>query len=185
MSLEVPRPLQKFGIYLMEKARRTEAVKLLPSLLESQWWDPTQLELLQNKRLADLGKFCRQEVPYYQELFDRLGVVPEQRLTPDSLTALPLMDKETIRDADSKLHSKSWQNWQPRRKSTSGSTGIPLNYYLDRPSHSYQWAHLWRGWQQIGYSPGDQYATLSGGSLVPEKVDLKQKIYLALSGAIH
>ncbi len=185
MTFEVPPPLRAFGIRLMEFARRTDAVSLLPELLASQWWELSRLEQLQQEKLGSLGRFCWDEVPFYRELFGDCGLAPQQALTDAALQRLPVLDKDVIRGAGSRLYSRSWRRWQPRRKSTSGSTGRPLNYYLDRPSHTYQWAHLWRGWQQVGYRPGDLYATLSGGSLVPEKVDLKQKIYLALSGALH
>lgn len=182
MAIEIPSLIRKPAIRLVDRARRTDALKLLPGLLESQWWEPAKLELLQRARLAELGRFCVEEVPYYRDLFAKTGL---GELTPESLEKLPLMSKEIIRREGKALRSNSFDRWQPRPKSTSGSTGMPLNYFLDRPSHSFQWAQLWRGWEQMGYLPGDLYATLSGGSLLPEKVDLKQKIYLALSRAIH
>ena len=185
MAIELPHPLRPMGIRLMEKLRRTHALKLLPQLLESEKWSLAELELLQIRRLRELGEFCRHEVDWYQEKFSRAGIDDGTPVTPQTLEQFPLLRKETIREAGDRLKSASFTKWKPRAKSTSGSTGIPLNYYLDRPSHSYQWGHLWRGWHQVGFTPGDLYATLSGGSLVPEKVDFKQRIYLLLSGAIH
>jgi len=182
MPIDIPRILRRPAIRVVDGARRTDALRLLPELLESQWWTPEKLAALQAERLAALGRFCADEVPYYRELFENLGV---KELTSEALESLPLMSKDIVRREGRRLQSRSFEAWQPRAKSTSGSTGMPLNYYLDRPSHSSQWAQLWRGWAQAGYRPGDLYATLSGGSLVPEKVDLKQRIYLALSGAIH
>ena len=185
MSFLVPGPFRGAAIRLVDVLRKTDALDLLPGLLESQWWDRGRLEALQRERLAELGRFCRDEVPYYGDLFEASGLGDGDELTPESLTALPLTDKDVIRAQGARLRARSFDRWQPRAKSTSGSTGAPLNYYLDRPSHSMQWAHLWRGWDQAGYAPGDVYATLSGGSLLPEKVGLKQAVYLALSGALH
>jgi len=185
MLVELLPFLRRPGIHLMERARRTEALGLLPRLLSSQWWDTGRLINLQKQRLTQLLKFCETNVPYYHDQFARLGTEPDYANPAAVLASLPILTKEAIRAAGSSLQSASFTRWQPRPKSTSGSTGIPLNYYLDRMSHSYQWGHLWRGWHQVGYQPGDPYATLSGGSLVPEKVDLKQRIYLILSGALH
>ncbi len=179
MFLELPAFLRKPGIRAMEILRKTDAACLLPDLLESELWPLDRLEALQAERLSALGRFCQEEVPYYHDFLEGL------RLDPENLTRLPLMTKDIIRLEGSRLQSRSFTSWQPRAKSTSGSTGQPLNYFLDRPSHSYQWGHLWRGWHQVGYQPGDLYATLSGGSLVPEKVDFKQKVYLALNRALH
>ncbi len=185
MTAESQPLLRRAGIHLMERARRTHALRLLPQLLASQWWDPERLSLLQRERLRALMRFCRDEVPFYRESFQRCALDPEAVRPEEQLLRLPVLGKNQVRASGDDLHAASFRRWQPRLKSTSGSTGVPLNYYLDRPSHSYQWGHLWRGWHQAGYRPGDQYATLSGGSLVPEKVDLKQKVYLFLSGAVH
>jgi len=185
MTTELPPWFRHAGIRLMERARRTHALRLLPPLLTSQWWEPERLSLLQRERLLALLRFCRDEVPFYRESFHRCALDPEAEHPEEQLLRLPVLSKKQVRAAGDTLHAASFRRWQPRLKSTSGSTGVPLNYYLDRPSHSYQWGHLWRGWHQAGYRPGDRYATLSGGSLVPERVDLKQKVYLFLSGAVH
>ena len=184
MALEFRSAWRRAAIRIVDAARRTDALKLLPGLQESQWRSPAELAALQAERLAELGRFCLAEVSAYREPFHDLGIAAEG-LTPETLARLPLMTKERARVLGNALRSRSFRRWQPRPKATSGSTGMPFNYYLDRPSHSYQWAHLWRGWSQVGYRPGDPYVTLSGGSLVPEKVDLKQRLYLALSGAVH
>jgi len=181
----IPSLLQNSAIRLMELIRRTHAREILPGLLDSQYLSLDELEKQQSTNLAQLSAFCLAEVPYYQELLAAADISQSQPLTHQNLSRLPLMTKDLIRDHGEQLKAKSFSSWQPRPKSTSGSTGQPLNYFLDRPSHSFQWAHLWRGWEQTGFKPGQPYATLSGGSLIPEKVDFKQKVYLALNNALH
>jgi len=185
VPIEPRATLQRLGIRLMERARRTDALALLPGLEASQWWDPARLEALQALRLRELLAFCRTEVPWYRDLFARVNLDATADGAASALARLPVLTKEAIRAAGASFHSTRFAQLQPRSKSTSGSTGVPLNYHLDRESHSSLWAQIWRAWSQTGYRPGDRYATLSGGSLVPEKVDLKQRVYLALSGALH
>jgi len=49
--------------------------------------------------------------------------------------------------------------------STSGSTGEPFRYCLDRKSVGIARAALWRGWGYAGYGFGDKVAVLAGLSL--------------------
>lgn len=185
MPVESPPMLRKLGIRLMEVVRRTDALDLLPELLASQWWSTDQLRDLQRQRLRELLGFCADEVPYYTELFDRLDFDPRRGDPLETLSRLPVLDKHDIREAGTALRSRSFPRLQPRPKATSGSTGTPLSYHLDRLSHGYLWAQIWRAWNQAGYRPGDRFATLSGGSLVPDKVNLKERVYLALNAAIY
>ncbi len=185
MANEPRAALQRLGIRVMERARRTDALALLPGLEASQWWDPARLQALQALRLRELLAFCGAEVPHYRDLFARTGFATAADPAADALARLPVLTKEAIRAAGDSLRSARFAQLQPRAKSTSGSTGVPLSYFLDRESHSYLWAQIWRAWAQTGYRPGDRYATLSGGSLVPDHVSLQQRVYLALSGALH
>jgi len=177
--------LRRLGIRLMERVRRTDALALLPELEASQWLTREVLAQRQLDLLRRHLAYCGQQVPFYANLFDELGFDPEAVASPGDLARLPVLDKPTITAAGDRLHSREMPRLQSRHKSTSGSTGVPLNYYLDRRSHSYLWAQIWRAWGQVGYTPGDLYATLSGGSLLPREVDLKQRIYLLLSGCVH
>lgn len=182
---ELPLPLRRAGVRAMEAFRKSDALALLPSLLESQWWDADRLRERQLRDLRDHLEFCRDEVPFYRDLFSALGFHPAEVRSAGDLDRLPLMTKQTIHEAGDRLHARSFGARQPRAKRTSGSTGMPLNYFLDRPSHSYLWANIWRGWAQAGYRPGDLYATLSGGALTPNVVDFKQRVYQLASGAVQ
>lgn len=185
MPLDAGPFLGLMGIRLMEVFRSTEALRILPSLQESQYWDHERLRSLQGERLQQLARHCAETVPYYRRLFKQLGYAPEDFRDVSDVARLPVLTKSDIRAAGDDLRSSLFNRLQPRRKSTSGSSGVPLNYYLDRTSHSYLWAQIWRAWSQAGYRPGDHYATLSGGALLPEKVDFRQRVYQALSGAVH
>jgi len=177
--------LRYFGISLMEKLRKTEGQKYLTTLEKSQWQSLQELEAIQLENLKSHLQWCKANVPYWASLFDKYKFNPDTFGSFEQLQQLPLIDKDTIRDVGDDLMPTDGIERQRRLKGTSGSTGKPLNYYLDRKSHSYLWGHIWRAWSQTEYRPGDLYATLSGGSLLPEKVDFKQRIYLLLSGCLH
>jgi phenylacetate-CoA ligase len=180
-----PGVLRRAGVRLMERVRRTDGLSLLPDLERSQWRAPDEIRATQRAALRDHLRHCRDHVPHYGRLFAERGFDPDAVTSVADLAALPLLDKPAIIAAGADLHADVLPALQPRPKSTSGSTGRPLNYFLDRCSHSYLWAQIWRAWGQTGYRPGDLYATLSGGALLPRQVDLKQRVYLWLSGCVH
>lgn len=181
----LPTGLRRLGIGLMERARRTDALSLLPQLEASQWLTHEQLLKQQVGDLREHLLYCRDHIPFYAPYFAKHGFDPAAVRSVTDLGTLPLMDKMVIREAGAALLAADRAERGARPKQTSGSTGIPLNYFLDHRSHSYLWAHIWRAWAVTGYRPGDLYATLSGGSLLPEKVDLKQRVYLILSACVH
>ncbi len=169
----------------MEVLRKTEGMSNLSDLEKSQWHSYNQLEELQIKNLREHFIWCEKNVPFWQEKFAEKGFNADRFSSTDQLQQLPLMDKSMIREAGDALFPTDGLDRQRRPKCTSGSTGIPLNYYLDRKSHSFLWGHIWRAWGQTGYKPGDLYATLSGGSLLPGNFDFKQGKYFFLCGWLH
>ena len=122
---------------MMEVLRKTEGMSNLQDLEKSQWHSYNQLEELQINNLREHFMWCEKNVPFWQKQFAESGFKPDQFFSIDQLQQLPLMDKSIIREAEDMLFPTDGLDRQRRPKCTSGSTGIPLNYYLDRKSHSY------------------------------------------------
>ncbi len=59
--------------------------------------DQEELLNLQQERLQKVTKHVYDNVPYYQQVFDKLGAKPEDFKSMDSLKQLPLTDKEVLR----------------------------------------------------------------------------------------
>ncbi|MCP4549105.1 MAG: phenylacetate--CoA ligase family protein [bacterium] len=177
--------LGKFGVRLVDCFRKTDSIREYPLVDQSQWLSHDELKGRQWQAVQDLIRHAVAKVPYYKRIFGELGLSAEDIQTPADLERLPVLTKEIIRREGKAMMADDFDTWQPRPKATSGSTGVPLKYFIDRRSHSYHWAFIWRAWNQVGFRPGDAWTTLSGGALVPAEVDFKQRTYLWLNGAIH
>ncbi len=177
--------LGKLGVRLVDLFRRTDSLKNWPAIEASQWLSRDELREQQWEQLRRMVKHASTKVPYYRRIFAELGMSHEDIRQPADLVHLPRLTKEIIRHEGDAMLAEDFAHWQPRAKATSGSTGTPLRYWIDRGSHGLHWAFIWRAWQQSGFKPGDRWATLSGGALVPAHVDLRQKTYLWLNGALH
>ena len=145
----------------MEFFKGTKIQKYLRWLEKTQWWKPKELEELQNKKLRALVKHAYENVPYYHRLFRRIGLKPEDIKTKEDLTKLPILTKDTIRKNLSQLLAKNIPKFKLMEMHSSGSTGEPLKYYIDKESYSYGWAQTFRCWGWAGYKIGDPYIKVS------------------------
>lgn len=177
--------LGRLGVRVVDVCRRTDSLRLWPEIEASQWRSPDELAARQWRDLRHLLAHAAAKVPYYRRLFADLGLEPDDVRGPEDLARIPRLTKEIIRREGDAMLAEDFKRHQPRPKATSGSTGTPLSYWIDRRSHGLHWAFIWRAWHQSGFEPGDRWATLSGGALVPAHVDFRQKTYLWLNGALH
>jgi len=95
-------------------------------------WPAPKLEELRRRKLAALLHYCYKRIPYYRELFDRIGARPEDFAGPEDLVRFPLLDKQTLRDrrdefVDPAADRREWIEYR-----SSGSTGIPLTLWYTR-----------------------------------------------------
>ena len=130
-------------------------------LEKSQWWTYEKLQDYQNKKLQNLVTYSYNNVPYYHRIFKEIGIHPTDIKTSNDLENIPILTKEIVR--------KNFSDMMPKNQSlkslilgqSSGSTGEPFKYYLDKNSYSCLWANHYRGWKWTGYDFGDSYVKLS------------------------
>lgn len=140
-----------------DKLLGTRIIPILKEEMEKQWWPPKKIQEEQNMRLQKLINHSYKNVPYWRSLFDSLRLKPDHIQTKDDLQKLPILTKKTIReDIDSMLA----QNFPKKRfieQHSSGSTGEPLKYYLDKECISWWVASMMRFWRWAGYDFGKKW----------------------------
>jgi len=137
--------------------------KHLDFLQKSQWWSKSDLKEYQNEKLIALIKHAYENVPYYNELFRKLKLHPNDIGNTDDLKKLPILTKEDIRDnfKNGKIIAQNIPKKELILSGSSGSTGEPLQYYITRNAHSFSIACGIRGWYWMGYRLGDKYVKIS------------------------
>ena len=142
---------------LQEFAKGKNTLALLAGLEKSQWFSSKELESLQLERLRKLLSFACLEIPYYRDLFQTNGIVPDRIRSLADLARIPPLDKEIVR--------KNFDTLQPRRlprgtqkMSTGGSTGSPVTVLVDRERaaftdaarmRAHRWHHAAMGEREI------------------------------------
>ena len=159
------RAIAKYLFYSIEYLRREYVYKRLKELERNQYLPKVEILNIQRERLFKLLEFVLRNNPYYREKYRWFDPI-------DSFSKLPILSKEELRENYKKIISKKTK--APfNLVETSGSTGLPLQFYRDRKIFSYTLASLYRGHRWWGLDVGFKEAMLWG---VPISYTNKLKI---------
>lgn len=161
--------------------RRRHTLAYLAQYERDQWLAPEQLAALQWQRLKRLLQHCHREVPYYQQRWRALGIVPEDIRTLADYAQLPVLTKADIRANFEALQANPWRG-RLLFKATGGSTGEPMRFGYTRESNDRRNAVMWRGYGWAGSRMGRRTLFLWGGAVGdPTRAhQFKDRLYNAL-----
>jgi len=175
--MRFPQSFYPYISRLVDRMRGTHAEEAYQLLLRSQWMKAENIRKLQMEKLRKLIVHASRSVPYYRDLFRKIGMVPEDIRKIEDLNRIPILTKHIIRqrfsDLTIDLHSVKGVSIY----STNGSTGKPLQFYKDSSTKSMSIAAQRRSWEWAGYTVGDRVATIWGNRVfIAETRRLKRKI---------
>jgi len=171
-----------FPITQMRHPRNENVYAHLRMLRKTQWWTYSRLEQLQQKKLRALLKHAYENVPYYHKVFRELGLKPEDIKTANDLIKLPFLTKENVQNNIDKLVAKNYNKQKLIPYSTGGSTGEPMNFFVDKTVLSWNAAAAYREWSWAGYNIGDKIAYLWGA---PQDLSRNAELKARLVNLMH
>jgi phenylacetate-CoA ligase len=139
----------------------------IKELEQTQWWSAPQLRELQDSRLRVLIRHAYENVPYYRRIFDERKLKPSDIATADHIYKLPILRKQDVRRYFSQLQARNIPKSHVTTGRTGGSTGIPLQFSLDKKRIIFDHALIHRHWSWAGFRPGDLMVLLRGVPLIP------------------
>ena len=148
---------------LHERLKGHATVRVRRELETSQWWPGECLANLQLERLRALVRTAGEHVPYYRELFRRIGFDPRDMAALTDLQRLPFLTKETIRSNLEAL--KSGRALGLARFNTGGSTGAPMVFFIGKERVSHDVAAKWRATRWWGVDIGDPEIVVWGSPI--------------------
>lgn len=159
---------------LHELLKKHDTVSIFKQLEKTQWQSSLQLKAAQEQRLQSFIARIVAEVPYYRELFKKLGLSATDIKNVADLTKLPLLDKAIIRANSEQLKHPAAQRVRPF--TTGGSSGTPLTFLLGNERISHDVAEKWRATRWWGVDIGDKEVVAWGSPIELNKQD-KVKIW--------
>ena len=148
---------------LQERLKSHTTVSVRRRMEQTQWWPPERLAALQLSRLRALLLEAGRSVPYYRDLFARLGFDGRAVQGVADLQALPLLDKSTIRAQTESLKHVHAEGLA--RFNTGGSSGQPLVFFIGRERVSHDVAAKWRATRWWGVDIGDPEIVVWGSPI--------------------
>ena len=147
---------------LVAVRRGSRHLAYLRRLDESQFASPATIAARQLVALRAQLAHAYATVPYYRQAWAAAGVHPDDVRSLADLAHFPVLTKATIRAQGPALLSEAGDRRTWRRKTTSGSTGVPLAIYLDEPAAQWKTACTIRADQWSGYRLGQRVAKVWG-----------------------
>jgi len=161
-----------------------EFAKYYKWLMKTQWFSFEELKEIQNRRLHIIIDHAYKNVPYYKRIFNERKLKPMDIQTVEDLKLLPILTKGDIRNHFNDLIAKNFKKYKPILSHTSGSTGQPLEYYIDKNLFALIRATVWRHWQWCGVKYREVIAVFRG-TLINEFGKKQQYYYKTEGNQIH
>ena len=140
-------------------------------------WSKEQVVAWQNERLQALVKHVYEHTIYYRELFDNLGLKPEDIQCAEDLRKLPIITKEIAVVNYDKIVPDNIQSFPHRKRKTGGTTGEPMHYLMDENNWGYTSAAKIYSWKTTSYQYGDKFVAMGSASLFAKKPSLPRRIF--------
>lgn len=136
-------------------------------ILVSQWWSPNKLkEETFNKQKAIIN-FAYKNIQFYRRLFNETGFNPKVIKNPEDLSLMPFITKQDLQNNFLEFLSDEIDLKQAHISHTSGSSGMPLKFYITNFVDEIEYAYLWRHWNWANFHHGDK-AVVIRGLKIPE-----------------
>lgn len=153
----------KLRFYFIDILRGTDVLRQLSLLQRQQYLSKGELQDIVISKMKILIDNARSSVPYYKQ-FEHSPTFPE-------------LTKDIIRRQTNDFISQSYKG-KLIKKTTGGSTGIPLMYYTTPQAQSFMWAGIIHAWKIVGYELGDKVAFITGTALA--KKDWRHQVFYRL-----
>jgi phenylacetate-CoA ligase len=135
---------------------------------------PAALQEMQQKKLRAMIKHAYENVPFYHMKFNEAGIRPDDVKSIEDLAKVPVTTKAEIQASSLKdIAARSFDVNKCLKRTTSGSTGIPLTVFLDRQALEVEMALLGRTYFEDGLRLSDKMVRIAD----PENFPNRQHLY--------
>lgn len=154
--------VKKLGMPAVERVKGWPVTRYLKELEESQWWSPQQLAEMQNEKLRTMVRHAYETVHYYRELFDSIGLRPDDIRTAADLPKIPILTKDVIKaNYPDRMASSLFSAKDVLECNSSGSTGSPVKYWTSLEEKGLMWGCIYRWRRWAGWDFGKKYVNFT------------------------
>lgn len=138
-------------------------MRRLAEMEQSQWLSLEEHQVRQLAALRNLTAYGEAHCPYYREAWRELGLSAAGLETLEDFRRWPVLERETITANRLEMRAQV-PGLKLIKKSTGGSSGVPLQFDLDWASNDAKMAAAHRGYAWAGARLGTKQFYLWGGA---------------------
>lgn len=142
---------------------------------EAQWWPAERSREYQSRRLREILTLAFEKTKFYRRLFDSVGFLPDDFHDLKDLNNLPVIDKQVVNENLKEMCTRPVTSRDVDFASTGGTSGTPLNFYLDTGRSAIEYAYLTTSWQRAGYKLDMPMAVLRGRIVKADRNGLRHE----------
>jgi len=120
-------------------------------LVDFESWNDEKKREYQFEMLKKIVKHSYENINYYKKLFDENKIDPNIK-SLEEFYKIPVITKEIIRKENENLISRNYNRRDIIRKTTGGTTGVPLNLYSSKSVNRSDRAFVDYYWSKIGFN---------------------------------
>ncbi len=136
---------------------------------EAQWWSADRIRQYQLDRLREILTLAYEKTEFYRRTFDRIGFRPQDLRSLEDMAKLPTIDKSMVAENLTDMCTRSVDAPDVDYISTGGTSGKPLEFYINADRSSAEYAYLTTSWERAGYRLGMPMAVLRGRMVKPDR----------------
>ena len=144
--------------------------RILSELESTEHFDADKIKEWQNKKLSLLVRHSYENVPYYNRIFKKLGIIPTDIKDIEDLKKLPFLTKEDVRRNPEDFLARNINRFFVTKNFTSGTSGKPLKLYRSLYSISFENAIVWRQRKWGGLDFSDRIAVIREEQIAPFEI---------------
>lgn len=146
-----------------ERLKKHTTVVVHRQMEKAQWLPVEELREIQLANLRSFLKDINSSVPYYRDLFNRIGFDPNSIVSVSDIEKLPLTGKPEIRANTDQLKADDAVGLA--RFNTGGSSGEPLIFFIGAKRVSHDVAAKWRATRWWNVDLGDTEIVVWGSPI--------------------
>ena len=155
----LPESVRYGDIYLKEKNEIERIEKLTNQEIDEEV----------NRRIHEMVNYAYNHVRYYHELFDKNNIDPKKIYTQDDLHVIPFLTKELLVKNRDKMISDEYSKNDLIYITTSGSTGTPAGFYVEKDSHIRDLVYVFHMFSSYGYNVNSSKLVMRGKEFYSQK----------------
>ncbi|HPG40665.1 MAG TPA: hypothetical protein PLP19_16225 [bacterium] len=126
-------------------------------LWSSQFYPQDKQKKLQWQLFSRILDICFKNVPFYQQLFEEMGIKRSDFKSLDDLVKIPILSRETLLYNKDQFKALDFKKHRPQSIRTTGTTGASLDVYWDIHSNIMELLCQYRHFSWAGYRLGNSF----------------------------